>query len=152
MPKKSGKRLGSAQHGSVERFIKAFRDLPPLSDLARHGGLDDLVKEVALPILNADYYSDVRGITSEIISEVKSGEIRDREQLDEAIHMKVDGTQRVIYTFQAKLGLISTDNYDAYEEDFGEKPAGPEQAMFAALERDVREQLDAEGIDDMLER
>lgn len=108
--------------------------------------LEELVK-VAIDILNRDYWDDVRGLTADIIRRVKDGEIKDRDGLQEAVHEAVDGSQRVMYTWQARLGLLSTNNLDAYEESMGDKPEGPEQQMFMAMEADVFAQLDAEDVD-----
>jgi hypothetical protein len=113
--------------------------------------MEELVK-LATDIINRDYYADVRGIAADLIRQIKDGEITSEDQLNDAIHQDVDSAQRVIYTFQAKLGLIASGNEDAYEEDFGEKPDSPEKAMFAALARDVRERLDNEGVDELLRK
>lgn len=110
---------------------------------------EELVK-LAIDIINQDYWDDVRGITADLVKRIKDGEITDREGLDEALNQDVDGSQRVIYTFQAKLGLLATNNADAYEEDFGEKPEDESKAMYAAMMRDVQAQLEAEDVDSLL--
>lgn len=102
---------------------------------------EDLVK-LAIEIINHDYWDDVRGVTADILRQIKDGEITDRDQLTEAVDQGVDGTQRVIYTFQARLGLLASNNTDAYKDELGEDPPDPTAAMTMAMRADVMEQLD----------
>jgi hypothetical protein len=111
--------------------------------------MEELVK-LATEIINRDYYADVRGIAADLIRQIKDGEITSEDQLNEAIDQDTDGSARVIYTFQAKLGLIASGNEDAYEEELGTKPDSPEAAMVMAMRADVRARLDNEGVDDLL--
>ena len=46
----------------------------------------------------------------------------------------------MIYTFQAKLGMLVTDNDEAYE-DFGFENPTVEQKMYCAMVADVRDYL-----------
>ena len=112
---------------------------------------NEALVRLATDIINRDYWDDVRGVTNDLIGRIKDGEIKDREGLDQALDEAVDGTQRVMYTFQAKLGLLATENEDAWENDFGEKPEDESKAMFAAMRQDVQAQLDAEDVDRLLE-
>lgn len=104
--------------------------------------LDDAVR-----IIRSDYYSEVRGIADEIIEAVKDGEITTQDALEERLHQEVDGSGRVIYTFKSKLGLLVSDNADAYSEEYGgEVPSAGGEVdyailMAAALTADVREVL-----------
>lgn len=104
----------------------------------------------AWDIIKADYWDDVQNVTDAIISRMKDGEITDPEEWDTAIREFVDGTQRVIYTWQAKVGLLCTDNADAFQ-DVGldsivtDGDINWAALMFWAMRRDVEEQLDAEG-------
>lgn len=95
----------------------------------------------AVSIIQRDYYQDVKGIADEIRQAIKDGEITDVDQLDERLQQEVDGSGRVIYTFQSKLGLLVTSNDEAYEEEFGEKPRDIAAQMAYALLQDVREEL-----------
>lgn len=111
---------------------------------------DSEVKE-AIRILTADYYSDVRDVAESVLERmIEAGE--DAEYSD-ILHEEVDGTQRVIYTFQAKLGVVMSDNADAFFEEFGDEGACTkdgiawERICFVAMERDVGELLDAHGFD-----
>jgi hypothetical protein len=101
----------------------------------------------AMHVIRLDYLSDVWGIALDLADRISNGDIGDSESFGDALHEEVDDSQRVIYTFNAKLGLLATENEDAYEEEFGEKPDSPEKAIFAALEADVLRTLDAWGID-----
>jgi len=103
--------------------------------------------EEAQRILRADYYHDVNLHAEDLLERVVSGEIRDPERFDEALHEECDGSGRVIYTYKAKQGLLASDNEDAYEEEMGEPAPGPEQAMYFALRADIMEQLSAFGFD-----
>ena len=95
----------------------------------------------AVAIIQRDYYQDVQGIADDILAAVKSGEITDQEGLEERLQQDVDGSARVIYTFQSKLGLLVCKNDEAYEEEFGEKPADVAVQMAYAMIVDVREAL-----------
>jgi hypothetical protein len=105
----------------------------------------------ALAVLRRDYYADVRGL-ADAWREARDWHRANRpcEPFDanEALANVVEGSQRVIYTYQARIGLLCTDNADAYEEATGEKPPSPEVAIFYALEADVNELLGDEFRDD----
>jgi hypothetical protein len=113
----------------------------------------------ALSILTREYRSEVNGLAMEIKEEleekIEDGEKGEslREWLIETIHESVDGHQRVIYTFKAKVGLLVTENADAYVDDFGTEGLVKdgninwEGMMYAAMERDVIEALDRMGVD-----
>lgn len=110
---------------------------------------DDDVK-AAVSILSMDYYNDVRGVAKDLARSMKDGEV---EEFGDALHDAVDGTQRVIYTFQARCGLLVSDNADAYIEEFGTDGVVEsggiawERLMFAAMEADVIEELDVRSVD-----
>lgn len=93
----------------------------------------------ALDVLRRDYYADVHALAG-AFRDAKAYAAKHGKAFDphDTLHEIVDGSQRVFYTFQARIGLLCTGNEDAYEEDFGDKPTSPEQAMFAALMRDVQ--------------
>lgn len=91
----------------------------------------------ALRVLNHDYWDDVRGIVDDLGRAIHDGEITDDESFYEYLDETTDGHQRVIYTHQARLGLCFTNNADAYEEEFGEKPPSVEAQMLYALRADV---------------
>jgi hypothetical protein len=111
-------------------------------------------RQLALSILRADYYADVRNVASSIKDAVESKEVADAEQLSERIHEECDGAARVIYTAQAQEAILLSDNSSAYVDEFGEDgivkggDINWSALAFAAFQQDVREQLDAEGIDD----
>jgi len=106
--------------------------------------------DAAVVILTQDYRQDVLGVAKDLARQMKEGEVDD---FSDALHQAVDGTQRVMYTFQAKLACIMSDNADAYFDDFGEEGACSkdginwERIAFVAMERDVTEELDARGVD-----
>ena len=95
----------------------------------------DLDVETARPLIAA-YDNEIRSLASEYLKEPES----DR---DDWLHETIDGHSFVIYTWKARCVLICTDNPDAYEEDFGDKPGTVEAAAYAAMMRDVREMADS---------
>lgn len=95
----------------------------------------------AVSVLQRDYYQDVRDVYEDLCRAVKDKET-DRDDYMDWLHETIDGTQRVIYTFQARCGMLVTANPDAYTEDFGEEPRTVEQAMYAAMMRDVQDLID----------
>lgn len=109
---------------------------------------DEDVK-AALSILSMDYYNDCRSVARDLAQRMKDGEIED---FSDALHEAVDGTQRITYTFQAKCGLLVSDNADAYVEEFGEVPTEHgdvkwEAMAFVAMQRDVEKELDVRHVD-----
>lgn len=109
---------------------------------------DDDVK-AAVHILTMDYYNDCRSVAKDLAQRMKDGEIDD---FSEALHEAIDGTQRIIYTFQAKCGLLVSDNADAYTEEFGEAPIENgdikwEAMAFMAMQQDVIKELDVRSVD-----
>lgn len=96
----------------------------------------------AVSIIQRDYYQDVKGIADDIRDAVfQRREITNENQLEEYLQQTVDGSARVIYTFQSKLGLLVTKNDEAYEDEFGEKPRDIAAQMAYAMLVDVREEL-----------
>jgi hypothetical protein len=126
-------------------------------DTLRGVVLDDLgeaqakrIVELGVDLINKDYWADVRGVAKDLLRQIKDGEIKTREGLDDALNQDIDSTQRVIYTFEAKLGMLATNNPDAWEE-FGFEHPTVEQMMFCAMKEDVTAQLQAEGAWDLVE-
>ena len=103
----------------------------------------------AMRVLRAEYYAGVRGLAEEISNLVKN------EGMDEqdALHQVVDGSYWVIYTHANFQVLMCTDHHDAYSEDFGEPPVSGSDInwaalAYAAMARDVIEQVQAGGVDE----
>jgi hypothetical protein len=107
--------------------------------------------KAAVSVIQRDYYADVSGVADELKGLIKSKALMSREQVDEWLHETIDGQQRVIYTWQARLGMLVTDNEGAYQDDTGEPPPSVEAAMFMAMKKDVEEEIEREGILDSLE-
>jgi hypothetical protein len=105
----------------------------------------------AVAVITRDYYADVASLGDDLIARIKEGEIEDPDNFHDALHDAVDGTQRVIYTWQARLGVLVSENWDAGLEEGIIELSGDtvpwEQLMFAAMERDVVEYMDREGVD-----
>jgi hypothetical protein len=95
-------------------------------------------------VLNAEYWQGVRGLAQEVAERVRDG-----EDLSDALHEVVDGSYWVIYTHANFQVLMCSSHHDAYSEDFGEAPVSGSDinwaaAAYAAMARDVSEQVDAE--------
>ena len=104
----------------------------------------------AMRVLRQEYFSGVRGITDDLKARVASGEIASEDALHDAVHEAVDGSYWVIYTHANFQVLLCSDHHDAYEE-YGEVPVVDgtinwAALAFSALERDVRDQMDAEDV------
>jgi hypothetical protein len=116
------------------------------------GRITEEQHDEAMRVLRAEYYQSVRGIAATLAERVKDGEITDRDGFEQAIHESVDGSYWVIYTHANFQVLLCSDNHDAYSEEYGEPPVQGDSInwaalAFAAMERDVRQQIDAEGIE-----
>lgn len=97
----------------------------------------------AISVISRDYFDDVRAIATELAKEhidPETLEPKDDSDLNDVLHEAVDGTQRVIYTWQARLGMLVTDNPDAW----GDTYPTVEQQMFCAMEADIRDYLSNE--------
>ena len=92
--------------------------------------------DAATSILRADYYGDVRDLANSLVEEIVKGEIDDRSSFDDRLHEEVDGHPRVFVTWQARLGLLSSDNEDAADDE-GQEATTLEARMFYALRADV---------------
>jgi hypothetical protein len=105
----------------------------------------------AVAVIRRDYYADVADLGDDLIQRIKDGEIESPDDFHDALHETVDGTQRVIYTWQARLGVLVSENWDTGLEEGIIELSGDaipwEQLMFAAMERDVVEYMDREGVD-----
>lgn len=102
----------------------------------------------AMRVLRAEYYAGVRGLAEEVSNLVKN------EGMDEsdALHQTVDGSYWVIYTHANFQVLMCSDHHDAYSEDFGEPAVSGDTInwaalAYAAMARDVSEQVQAGGVD-----
>jgi len=107
--------------------------------------------KAAINILTHDYYNDVRSVAKDLATRMKHGEI-DGDEYQDAVHAAIEGTQRIIYTFQAKCGLLVSDNADAYSEEFGEEGMVVggniqwERLAFVAMQQDVYKELDVRDV------
>jgi hypothetical protein len=114
---------------------------------------DEITEEdckAAEHILDLDYMNDVRGVAKDLARQMKEGEVDD---FSDALHQAIDGTQRVIYTHQAKLAVVFSPNGDAYFDEFGEEGAVEngaiawERLAFVAMQQDVIKELDVRSVD-----
>ena len=112
--------------------------------------LTDSDVQKAFDVMRAEYYQDVRATAKSFAKELKDGDVSD---FHDAIHELCDGDQRVIYTFKAKVGLLCSDNEDAYMEQTGEPPPVDGDSinysamMFYAFQQDIIECLESNGVD-----
>lgn len=102
----------------------------------------------AMRVLRKEYYDGVRGLAQEVASRVKDG-----DDENDVLHEVVDGSYWVIYTHANFQVLMCSDHHDAYSEDFGEPPVSDNTInwaalAYAAMARDVSEQVQAEGVEE----
>lgn len=107
----------------------------------------------AVSIIQRDYWQDVHSVGDEIKEQIENGEISDDDSFRERTEQAVEGTQRVIYTWQSKLGMISTNHPDAYTEATGEAPCHRQdidwmKMMFYAMLEDVLAYIGSPDFDD----
>ena len=107
--------------------------------------------EEAMNVLRAEYYQGVRTLTADLARAIKGGEVTDQESMDDWIHQSIDGSYWIIYTHANFQVLLCSDNHDAYSEEFGEPPVTGSDInwaalAFAAMQRDLQQQIDTEGI------
>lgn len=100
----------------------------------------------AMRVLNRDYFDDVRGIAEELKRAVKDGEVTNEEEYCDRLNEVCNDHQRVIYTFQARIGMLCTDNASACEDETGEPARSVEAAMCWALIADVNAHTDYDSI------
>lgn len=113
----------------------------------------------ALGTIRRDYHGDVHdaavSIQEELLGRLKQQECGEplREWLAEHIDETIDGCARVIYTRQAQLGVLCSDNDGAYFEEFGDEGAVADGAIdwsklcYAAMHQDVIEELERIEVD-----
>jgi hypothetical protein len=131
---------------SASGFKKAFDDVLEEHRLVAQHEMD---VPAAQAVLERDYHEDVAGVARELKRQIDDREIANVDDLRDALHQAVDGTQRVMYTHQAQIGLAFSKNDDEYFEEFGREwpEHGWSALMFVAMERDVTEQLERLGVD-----
>jgi hypothetical protein len=134
----------------VKEWIKKEENLYDLIEIRNTGsGHGEELFNKALDLLRRDYIADVDGVADELIEEMLSDSITDEETLDERRSEHVDGTQRVMFTIQAKAGLLVSSNDGAGLEEglidtseWAKNGIEWSKLMYAALEADVRGELD----------
>lgn len=95
----------------------------------------------AMRPLTMDYYESVRRYARGILEEMPEDE-RNQDYIEEAIHETADGAEEVIYTFQAQMVAIISENSEAWRE-IGELPKENSESVIAycALREDIWEAL-----------
>ena len=73
----------------------------------------------AVAVLTRDYLAEVNRYAKDYIEEIKKGEYDDRDDFLERLDEDIDGAQRVIYTWRARLGLLVSDNHDIGIDELG---------------------------------
>lgn len=106
----------------------------------------------AMQVLRADYFKDVEEIGEEIKNQLKAGDIPDRDRFLEAVDEATADDGRVIYTQQAMLCLVFSENADAFFEEFGEIPKAGNSVNWSAIacmafRRDVLDWLAHNGVE-----
>lgn len=101
---------------------------------------DDDVK-AAVDVISSEYWQDVRECAADFVERASAGEFKDREHFEMNLDEYVQDSQRVIYTYWARLGLLATNSADAMEEELGEVPTGDSSGiskqMYFAYRQDI---------------
>jgi hypothetical protein len=101
--------------------------------------------KAAVDVISSDYWQDVRECAADFIERFHKGEFKDEEDYRKQLEQYVDGSQRVIYTYWARLGLLATNSANAYEEQTGEVPAGDSagisKQMYYAFLEDIQNHI-----------
>jgi len=123
--------------------------------LARNRDDDEVSVDRAMDIIRQSYYNEVREWAEDYDKRIAKGEWSDREEFIEALEQDVDSAARVIYTFQARVGLLCSRNEDAYFEEFGDSEGvctkdGIEYSklMYFAFRADILEHMESDIDDD----
>jgi hypothetical protein len=107
------------------------------------------VWKIAQPLIRADYVRWIRERAAEIVKEHP-----DADDQNDAVHDVVDGSWWTTYTHASLMVLASTNNDDAFLEDYGTEALGRihgsdasaaqlyAQLAYGAMERDLMEELD----------
>jgi hypothetical protein len=101
--------------------------------------------EDALRVLTADYREEINSLVEDAKRGLKSGDISD---LNDWIHETIDGHERIIYTYKARIVMVCTENPDAYRDDMGQNPEKVEVEAFYAMAADLRDALSREGVEE----
>lgn len=115
--------------------------------------MDNRKVDNAIQVIKADYYKDVASHADDFIERIRSGEWDDRDDFFDSFDEEIDGAARVIYTWNAKLGLLVSDNEDAGIEELGVdsfdwSSGTPYSAlMLYAFRQDIIEAMDRKGFD-----
>jgi hypothetical protein len=113
----------------------------------RHTGDEVTERDVndAVGVIRRDYYNEVEQWAEEYKERIENGEFEDREAFIEQMDQEVDGAQRVILTWHARLGLLVSDNEDLGFEEGVVELSGDDipysQLMYFAFRQDIIEQM-----------
>lgn len=97
---------------------------------------DDDVK-AAVDVISSEYWQDVRESAADFVKQFENGDFSDQDAFMESLNQYVDGSQRVIYTYWAQLGLLATNSAGAYEEEMGEETSSISLQMYFAYRQDI---------------
>lgn len=110
--------------------------------------------EKAVAVLQRDYQKEVNEYAKEFDDRIAAGEWDDRDDFLESFDQEIDGSQRVIYTWRARLGLLASDNEDVGIDELGVEgfdwsSGTPYSAlMYFAFRRDILEAMESDVDDD----
>lgn len=97
-------------------------------------------RDMKLNELERAYFADVRSILEDAIEAANvtnADEAFESNTFIEEIDASVDGCSWIIYTYQARLVAVLTDNVAAIEDVTGSHVGTPEQIAFYAMVQDV---------------
>lgn len=100
------------------------------------GSKDDDPEKIADRIGQREYWARVRAAADDIKSQVKDGDLKSQDDVEEAI-----GSNEIYYTGNALKVLLHSRSDEEYWEQTGEEPPGWERIATYAFQADVREAL-----------
>jgi hypothetical protein len=109
---------------------------------------EDEIARVADGIGQRAYYQTVKDVVSNLVDEIKSGQLETEDEAREWLHQTIDGHHDVIYTACAKDILRYSNNEDALAEESGSEELVRDGQInwsgmaFAALMADVMEEIE----------
>lgn len=115
--------------------------------------MPEITHDDAFRALRAEYYTAVKSYAEDLKDRITRKEIKNHDELIQAVEEDVDGSEWVIYTRKAQQVLFVSDNEDAYVDELGTDGVVKDGAInwnalaYMAMRTDLQETLETIGID-----
>lgn len=103
--------------------------------------------------LQQAYNEEIRAMAADYEKRILAGDFSDRDEFMTDVHETLDGHEFVIYTFKAQCVCLASDNSGAMVDQLGSDGLTKDGAInweamaYCAMEADLFERLDADGVD-----